>query len=83
MLTLADGVAEAAKPPPIVVRGVHIDEAGAGWAGGVTGSPWWKVEVPYTPIGYRNVAGELTEANKHEAAVTGQVKNVEQSATGL
>ena len=31
--------------------GTQEDVAGAGCAGGVTGWPWWNVEVPYTPIG--------------------------------
>ena len=48
---LADDAPEAIKLPPMVDTGVHIDEAGAGCAGGVTGSPWWKVEAPYTPMG--------------------------------
>lgn len=30
VLTLADAVAEAATPPPMVDKVVHIDEAGAG-----------------------------------------------------
>jgi hypothetical protein len=25
---------------------VHEEEEGAGWGGGVAGSPWWNVEVP-------------------------------------
>ena len=29
-----------------------VSVAGAGWAEGVTGSPWKNVDVPYTPIGY-------------------------------
>lgn len=31
---------------PMVDTVVHSDEAGAGCADGVTGSPWWNVEVP-------------------------------------
>lgn len=30
---------------------VHIDDEGAACASGVLASPWWNVEVPYTPIG--------------------------------
>ena len=30
----------------------QFDVAGAGWGGGVFVSPWWKVDPPYTPIGY-------------------------------
>ena len=40
-----------ANPLPIELTVVHWLVAGAGWAAGVTGSPWWKVEAPYTPIG--------------------------------
>lgn len=41
---------------PIVPRFVQSEEDGAGCAGGVTGSPWWNVDVPYTPIGYVRVS---------------------------
>lgn len=37
---------------PIVPSCVQSEDDGAGCAGGVTGSPWWNVEVPYTPIGW-------------------------------
>jgi len=30
---------------------VQLDVAAAGWAAGVLGWPWKKVDVPYTPIG--------------------------------
>lgn len=43
-------VAPAARLP-IVLNGVHCEDGGAGCAGGVLGSPWWNVEVPYTPMG--------------------------------
>ena len=31
---------------PMVDRVVHAEDGGAGWGGGVTGSPWWNVEPP-------------------------------------
>lgn len=44
---------------PIEDTVVHSDEEGAACAGGVAGSPWWNVEVPYTPMGcdHRNHVG--------------------------
>jgi len=30
--------------PPRVLTGLHDEDGGAGCAGGVAGSPWWKVE---------------------------------------
>jgi hypothetical protein len=52
-LTVADGLGVVPVFPfPTLATVVHMEEEGAGCAGGVTGSPWWKVEVPYTPIGY-------------------------------
>jgi len=36
---------------PMVDVVVHEDVGGAGWGGGVAGSPWKNVELPYTPIG--------------------------------
>lgn len=44
-------VVSVATPLPTDAMCTQSEEAGAGWAGGVTGSPWWNVEVPYTPIG--------------------------------
>ena len=38
---------------PMVDNVVHIDDGGAGCAAGVDGSPWWNVDVPYTPMGYK------------------------------
>ena len=35
---------------------VHEDVAPGACAGGVAGSPWLNVDVPYTPIGYGNSA---------------------------
>ena len=43
-------VALAAKLP-MVLRDVQSEDDGAGCAGGVTGSPWKNVDVPYTPMG--------------------------------
>jgi len=37
---------ELLTSPPTVLNGVHDEVGGAGCAGGVTGSPWWKVEPP-------------------------------------
>lgn len=37
---------------PMVLNVVHMEDGGAVCADGVLGSPWKKVEVPYTPIGY-------------------------------
>ena len=31
---------------PMLDTGVHWEVAGAGCASGVTGSPWWNVDVP-------------------------------------
>lgn len=47
---LVDDVVESATAP-MVLNVVHIEDGGAGCAGGVLGSPWWNVEVPYTPMG--------------------------------
>ena len=35
---------------------VHEEVAPGACAGGVAGSPWLNVDVPYTPIGYGNSA---------------------------
>ena len=43
----------------MVLREVQRDEEGAGWAGGVTGSPWKNVDVPYTPMGWKKRSGEI------------------------
>lgn len=37
---------------PMALNVVHIDDDGAACASGVLASPWWNVDVPYTPIGY-------------------------------
>lgn len=37
---------------PMVLKVVHMLDGAGGCADGVLGSPWWKVDVPYTPIGY-------------------------------
>ena len=50
-----------ANPLPIELTVVHWLVAGAGWAAGVTGSPWWKVEAPYTPIGSSSSASQLSK----------------------
>jgi len=39
-------VPETVRPFPIVDTVVHEEEDGAGWGGGVAGSPWKKVEEP-------------------------------------
>lgn len=46
--------AETCIPFPIVLTVEHCDLAGAGCAEGVDAWPWWNVDVPYTPIGYRS-----------------------------
>jgi hypothetical protein len=46
-----EGVPVNVNPLPIVAGNWQLEDAGAGWAAGVAGWPWWKVEVPYTPIG--------------------------------
>lgn len=52
LTVVADGLGVVLTLPfPMLATVVHIEEEGAGCAGGVTGSPWWKVEVPYTPMG--------------------------------
>lgn len=48
---MADVEVETARFP-ILDSVVHIEEEGAGCADGVIGSPCWKVDEPYTPIGY-------------------------------
>lgn len=35
----------------MVERVVHDEEGAAGWADGVGETPWYHVDVPYTPIG--------------------------------
>jgi len=37
---------DATTVPPSDATALQLEVAGAGWASGVTGSPWWKVEVP-------------------------------------
>lgn len=50
MMIVVEGE-DTTRPLPMVESLVHMEEEGIGWAAGVTGSPWWNVEVPYTPIG--------------------------------
>lgn len=39
-------VVTATSPLPMVLVVEHEDDAGAGWAIGVAGSPWWNVDAP-------------------------------------
>ena len=60
---------------PMVDVVVHEDVAGAGCGGGVAGSPWKNVEVPYTPIGCErarqgDIFAERTGGGNHLAGVT-------------
>ena len=43
---VGDALLETTRPFPIEVTGLQDDVAGAGCASGVTGSPWWNVDVP-------------------------------------
>jgi len=45
---VADGLALelVTTRPPMVLTDLQEDDGGAGWGGGVAGSPWWKVEPP-------------------------------------
>ena len=52
----ADGVCVEGRLFPMVDVVVHEDVAPGACAGGVAGSPWLNVDVPYTPIGYGNSA---------------------------
>lgn len=53
-------VVSVATPLPTDAMRIQSEEEGAGCAGGVTGSPWWNVEVPYTPIGCPRTKKEIS-----------------------
>jgi len=45
------GIVPGAPPLEMLAIRAHSEDEGIGCADGVKGSPWWNVDVPYTPMG--------------------------------